>query len=179
MSKQPKHGQDSRAEWLVNAVIDGTATADDVCELDRLLQSTEEVRRYYRDASELHASLHWIHRANEAADLFDSSHRPASLSDDAPVASRARRTRGAWSSIPIGKATGRLAKAAMPAFTPSASLRSKRSVAAFFVSVVGAEVSDAVLSSAFSAQEIKNTEIITPKRIFFINNFFFNSNLKS
>jgi hypothetical protein len=62
--------------------------------------------------------------------------------------------------------------AAKPAFTPSASLRSNTSVAAFFVSVVGAGVSVVVFSSALSAQEIKMVEIRTPKRNFFIKVLF-------
>jgi hypothetical protein len=80
MSNRPNSFQGgSNSQRLVDAVIDGTATGEEIAELDRVLQSCPDVRRYYRDASELHASLRWIHRANESTDLFCSPPTPISL----------------------------------------------------------------------------------------------------
>jgi hypothetical protein len=61
----------SRSDWeargrrLIDALLDGTANEAEVAELDALLRSNASARRDYCDASELHASLRWMHRADE------------------------------------------------------------------------------------------------------------------
>jgi hypothetical protein len=52
---------------LIESVVDGTAGDDDLLAADELLQSHEEARAYYLQASRIHAALRWIHRGDDAA----------------------------------------------------------------------------------------------------------------
>ena len=109
-----------RAERLIDAVIDGAATADEVREVDSLLQADAQLRHYYRDVSELHASLRWMHRADEPAHVFRPSPlRNGNFTDNRRQPVGVRRKFAAWTSLANRMARARFAKAAM-AFGPLA-----------------------------------------------------------
>ena len=62
MNSSPQEQLPAEAMRLLNAVVDETASPAEYAEFELLLQSSPAVRRRYLEASQLHATLRWIHR---------------------------------------------------------------------------------------------------------------------
>jgi FecR protein len=66
----------SRLSELIDRVVDNTATADSIRELEVLLREDRAARRYYRRVLELHAGLRWMHRVPRP-DIASTAQPPA------------------------------------------------------------------------------------------------------
>ncbi len=90
MSDLERSAVNRRLKRLVDAAIDGTATGDELQELDAALQDNAAARCYYGRVAEVHASLRWIHRAETAVRETLPPLAPAfdALGDAAPLLER-------------------------------------------------------------------------------------------